>query len=93
MGAECPRGHGRQNIVQNITADGKPPHKSFDIIARKLACGCVLESGQFEEFQEAVSDVKTWKAVQLKGIEKEANRRMGRAFKEFVMMEDEEHAE
>ena len=93
MGAECPHGHGRQKIVRNITADGKSPHSSNDIIARKLACGCVLESGQFEEFQEAVGTVKTWKAVQMAGIEKEATRRMGRAFKEFVMTEDEEHAE
>jgi hypothetical protein len=52
-----------------------------------------LESGQFEEFQEAVSDVKEWKAKQMAGIEKESTRRMGRAFKEFVMTEDEEHAE
>ena len=93
MGAECPHGHGRQKIVQNITADGTPPHKSRDIIARKLACGCVLESGQFEEFQEAVSTVNEWKGRQLAGIEKEATRRMGQAYKEFVMAEDDEHAE
>lgn len=93
MGAECPHGHGRQKIVQNITADGKAPQKSEDIIARKLACGCVLESGVFEEFQEAVGNVKEWKARQMVGINKEATRRMGRAFKEFVMTEDEEHAE
>ena len=34
-----------------------------------------------------------WKARQMAGIEKESSRRMGRAFKEFVMTEDEEHAE
>lgn len=93
MGAECPRGHGRQKIVQNITADGKAPKKSFDIIARKLACGCVLESGQFEDFQEAIGEVQSWRVRQIQGIEKEALRRKGRAFKEFVMKEDEEDAE
>ena len=93
MGAICPNKHGRQKIVQNITADGKPPQKSTDIIARKLACGCVLESGAFEEFQEAISTVEDWKARQLKGIEKEALKRKGRAFKEFVMTEDDENAE
>lgn len=93
MGAECPHGHGRQKIVRNITVDGRPPHSSNDIIARKLACGCVLESGLFEEFQEAVSNVKEWKAKQVAGIEKETARRMGRAYKEFVMTEDEENAE
>lgn len=93
MGAECPNKHGRQKIVQNITADGKPPQKSYDIIARKLACGCVLESGEFEKFQEAIGNVQDWKAKQIKGIEKEALRRKGRAFKEFVMTEEEENAE
>jgi len=93
MGAECPNGHGRQRIVQNITVDGNAPRRAEDIIARKLACGCVLQSGPFEAFQEAVGKVKEWKARQIMRISGEATARMGAAYAEFVQDKGDANAE
>lgn len=93
MGAECPNGHGRQRIVLNVTSDGKSPRRAHDIVARRLACGCVLPSGQFEAFQEAVGDVRTWAANEIMRIRRVETQKMGVAFKEYVMKEGEENAE
>lgn len=66
MGMECPNGHGRQNVVLNITPNMTPTAKANDVVARKLACGCVVSGQEYQDFLTAVHkiDMDEQKAIE-----------------------------
>ena len=81
MGAECPNGHGRKNVIGNITADGSAPVKSSDVIAQKLECGCVVGGADYEEFQKNVLDIRNKEKVAIAAVKENARKALGAAFK------------
>lgn len=93
MGAECPNGHGRQNIIVNITADGSPPQHPEDVIAQKLACGCVVGGEEYTRFQEAVQKVSAEEANALAAVRKNAQAKKAAAYRQFVLNGGQNNAE
>lgn len=88
MGAECPNGHGMQNIVSNITADTLPPKRSTDVIALRLKCGCVVGGEEYTAFQEAVAKAHTQEAAAIQAAKKAAQDKKAAAYKAFVMKQE-----
>ena len=87
MSGECPNGHGRQNFVANITADGLPPKRSQDVVARRLDCGCVVGGDEYTAFQVAVQKATEDEAVAIQAIHKKTQDKKAQAFKSFVSKE------
>lgn len=83
MGEECPNGHGRQFVTANITADGSPPVKNSDIVAKKLACGCVVSGPEYEEFQKHVLDIRNAEKLAIAAEKEKARKAIGAAFKAY----------
>lgn len=81
MGSECPNGHGRQFVIGNITADGTSPTKSSDVIAQKLACGCVVGGADYEEFQKNVLTIRNDEKIAIAAIKEKARKALGASFK------------
>lgn len=81
MGAECPNGHGRHFVIGNITADGSAPTKSSDVIAQKLACGCVVGGEDYEEFQKNVLTIRNDEKRAIAAAKEKARKALGAAFK------------
>lgn len=84
MGAECPNGHGRQNVAANITADGQPPKRATDVIAIRLKCGCVVGGEEYKQFQEAVSKAAQEEASAIQAARKAAQDKKAAAFNTYV---------
>lgn len=83
MGAECPNGHGRQNIIVNITADGSPPVKNSDVVAHKLACGCVVGGPDYDEFQKHVLEIRNAEKLAISVEKEKARKALGAAFRAY----------
>ena len=66
MGMECPKGHGRQNVILNITPGMTPTARAKDVVARKLACGCVVAGEEYQNFLTAIHkiDVEEQQAIE-----------------------------
>jgi len=84
MSMECPRGHGRQNVSQNLTADGTNPTKAAQIMAYRLACGCVVGGEKYEKFKAAVTEIETDVSVTIRDIEEDARQRKAAVYQAFV---------
>lgn len=94
MSIECPNGHGRQNIIVNLTADGSNPIYADQIVARKLACGCVVGGEEFEAFQKASIAIDIERANAIRQIEEEAQKKKAAAYQGYVVARrGEKHAE
>lgn len=65
MALECPNGHGRQNVVQNITPNFAPTARAADVVAKKLACGCVVGGKEYKAFLETVHKINEAEAVEV----------------------------
>ena len=87
MGVECPKGHGRQPIVANITADGTTPKHATDVIARKLGCGCIVGGEEYRKFQEAVVKANAEEAEEIAAARKAKQDKLGNAYKLYVTQE------
>lgn len=85
MGAECPNGHGRQNIVVLITPDASNPKKMSDVVAWKLACGCVVGGAEYEQFKEAVAEIELDRMNAIRGIDETARKQKAAAYTGFVV--------
>lgn len=85
MGMECPNGHGRQNVVRNITADGGDPVKASEIVAKKLACGCVVGGEDYEKFREAVEAIDLDRTNAVRKIEEAARKKKATAYNTYVV--------
>lgn len=83
MGAECPNGHGRQPVIQNITADQSIPRKPTDVIAHKLGCGCIVGGEEYKQFQEAVNTVRAEQAAAINASNKAAADKTAAAYKAY----------
>jgi len=84
MGMECPNGHGRQNVVVNLTADGRNPVKAAQVMAHRLACGCVVGGEQYEKFKEAVTEIETGVSIAVRDLEEDARQRKAAVYQAFV---------
>ncbi len=85
VGAECPNGHGRQNIVVLITPDASNPRKASDVVAWKLACGCVVGGAEYEQFKAAVAEIELDRADAIRKIEESARKQKAAAYTGFVV--------
>lgn len=81
MGAECPNGHGRRNVIMNITADGSKPKKALDVIAQKLECGCVVGGEEYEAFQLKVLEIRNAERLKIMAAREAGRQAMAAAFK------------
>lgn len=88
MGAECPNGHGWQNIVSNITADTQPPKVATDVIALRLRCGCVVGGMEYTAFQEAVAKAHIQEEADIQKAKKAAQDKKAQAYKTYVMKKE-----
>lgn len=94
MAIECPEGHGRQNVIVNITADGSNPIKMSDVVAKRLACGCVVGGEEYEQFRQATAEIEVERQTAIKKINEVARKKKGSAYKNFVALKrGDEHAE
>ncbi len=84
MGMECPKGHGRQAIVQMITADGKNPTKMSQVIAHRLACGCVVGGEAYEKFKAAVAEIESEVATQVRDLEETARQKKAAVYQAYI---------
>ncbi len=87
MGAECPNGHGRQNIIVMITADASNPNKASDVVAWKLECGCVVGGESYAAFQKAASAAELVRADAVRKADTEAQKSKAAAYAAFVLSE------
>lgn len=67
---ECPNGHGRQNVVLNITPDAATIARAKDVVAKKLACGCVIGGDEYEAFLEAIHRINLDEQKAIEAIRK-----------------------
>lgn len=93
MGAECPNGHGRQNIVVLITPDASNPRKMSEVVAQKLACGCVVGGEAYEQFKAAAAKVELNRVNAIRKIEEDARKQKAAAYRGFVLNREASHAE
>lgn len=84
MGMECPRGHGRQNVLVNITPDASNPRKASDIVAYKLGCGCVVGGEEYEMFKTAVDKIDRVRSDAIRKIDEQSRQQKGAAYSIFV---------
>lgn len=84
MALECPNGHGRQNVVQNITPNFAPTAKAADVVAKKLACGCVVGGEEYNAFLETVHKINAEEAVSVAKAKKVSADRRATAYKGLV---------
>jgi len=84
MGIECPKGHGRQNITVNLTSDGRNPTKAAQVMAYRLACGCVVGGEQYEKFKEAVTEIESDVSIAVRDLEEDARQRKAAVYQAFV---------
>lgn len=81
MALECPNGHGRQNVIQNITPNFAPTAKASDVVAKKLACGCVVGGEEYNSFLETVHAINAEEAVAVAAAKKACSDRRATAYK------------
>lgn len=84
MGIECPKGHGRQNIVQMMTADGTNATKAGQVMAQRLACGCVVGGEKYEKFQKAVNEIDTDVSIAVRDMEEDARQRKAAVYQAYI---------
>lgn len=84
MGMECMKGHGRQNIVMNLTADGTNPTKMSQVIAHRLACGCVVGGEQYEKFRERLTEIETVTARAIQTLEEDARQEKAILYQDHI---------
>lgn len=85
MAIECPNGHGRRDIIVNITPDASNPRKASDVVARKLACGCVVGGEEYEEFRALAAEIELERVNAVRVIEEAASRKKSAAYNTFVV--------
>ncbi len=80
MGAECPNGHGRQNIVENVFMPGSNKALATNVIAQRLACNCVVGGEEYRQFQEAVHKIEIEANLAAEHIRKAARDKKAAAY-------------
>ena len=81
MGMECPNGHGRQNVVLNITPDMKTTARIDEVVAKKLACGCVVGGEEYQAFLEEIHNINVQEQKSIEQLRKQNASRRAAAFK------------
>ena len=85
MAIECPNGHGRQMVVQNITPNFAPTAKAADVVARKLACGCVVGGEEYDAFLQTVHEINAKEAVAVDAARKASAEKRATAYKGLLI--------
>lgn len=93
MGAECPNGHGRQNVIVQITGDHSDPKKASEVVAWKLQCGCTVGGKEYEEFKAASSKIDLDRSEAIRKINETARQKKAAAYEGFVLARSDAHAE
>lgn len=94
MGMECPKGHGRQPVAVNITADGSNPTKASQVVAYKLKCGCVVGGEDYEKFRAEAARIEADRANAIGKIDDDARKQKATAYNTFVVgKKGDSHAE
>jgi hypothetical protein len=93
MGAQCPNGHGRQNVIVQITPDASNPIRAAHVVAWKLQCGCVVGGEKYDQFKKAADQIDKEKTAAISAIEQEARNKKAAAYQGFVLTGGENHAE
>jgi len=91
MGMECPNGHGRQAVVLNITPDGSTTAQARDVVARRLACGCVIGGREYSLFLEKLHNIDVDEQVQVEKIRRSTQEARAAAY--LGMKKDVEEVE
>jgi len=86
---ECPKGHGRQNIQVMLTADGRDPTKAAQVMAYRLACGCVVGGEQYEKFKLAVTEIENNISIAVRDLEEDARQKKAAVYQAFVTGREE----
>lgn len=73
MGVECPQCHTHQPVTKVITADGEPPKKATDVMAKKLACGHTIGGAHYNEYVKRVTELDTEVRNKIASIQEEAH--------------------
>jgi len=84
MALECPNGHGRQNVVQNITPNFAPTARAADVVAKKLACGCVVGGDEYNAFLQTVHQINAEEALAIAEARKASAQKRATAYKGLV---------
>lgn len=84
MALECPNGHGRQNVVQNITPNFAATARAADVVAKKLACGCVVGGEEYNAFLETVHKINAQEAVAVAAAKKVTAEKRATAYKALL---------
>ncbi len=85
MGMECPKGHGRQNIHVMLTADGRNPTKADQVMAYRLACGCVVGGEQYEKFKKAVNEIESEVSTTVRDLEENARQKKAAVYQAYII--------
>lgn len=84
MGMECPKGHGRQNVHVMLTADGTNPTKFSQVMAYRLACGCVVGGEQYEKFKAAVLAIEHEVSTTVRDLEEDARQKKAAIYQTYI---------
>ena len=80
MSLECPKGHGRQPVVHNITKDGAPAKRASDVLAKRLKCGCVVGGPEYDAFLSEVTKIESEEKTAIQAARKSAQDKKSKAY-------------
>ncbi len=78
---ECPNGHGRQSVIQNITPDFASTARAKDVVAKKLKCGCVVGGDEYQDFLETIHAINAEEQLAFEAIRKANASKRSAAYK------------
>lgn len=87
MGAECPNGHGRQNIVTNINVEGKEIKGARDVHIQKLACGCQVGGPEYEAFLRQVEEIRSAESKTIVALKEKTRQTLAKAYAKYGSQE------
>lgn len=84
MSLECPNGHGRQDVVYNITKDGLPARKAEDVLARRLRCNCVVGGEEYNEFLMNIQKIDEEEKAAFQALKRKTQEKKSKAYTAFA---------
>lgn len=74
MGMECPFCHKQAAYIAAITATGIEARDENDIIARRLECGHVVGTAEYNEYIEKIHAIEAQEFTQLQAVRSETKK-------------------
>lgn len=72
-------------MIQNITPDFAPTAKASEVVARKLACGCVVGGSEYEAFLQSIHEINAQEAIAVAAAKKAAADKRATAYQGLVV--------